>query len=94
VIIFLSTCTIDSTGNYNPSGAPDITSSLLQQQFGNVDLEIIEEAKRGKDVPLLVVLYNLSSLTNDAKEALRDIEGWKFSKFLSYSCPTSACCYI
>jgi hypothetical protein len=46
---------------------------MLQQQFGNVDLEIIEEAKRGKDVPLLVVLYNLSSLTNDAKEALRDI---------------------
>ena len=65
--------------------------SLLQQQFGNVDLEIIEEAKRGKDVPLLVVLYNLSRLTNDAKEALRDIEGWKFSKLLSYSCPTSAC---
>jgi hypothetical protein len=56
-----------------------------------VDLEIIEEAKRGKDVPLLVVLYNLSSLTNDAKEALRDIEGWTFSKFLSYSCSTSAC---
>jgi hypothetical protein len=40
-----------------------------------VDLEIIEEAKRGKHVPLMVVLYNLSSLTNDAKEALRDIEG-------------------
>jgi len=56
-----------------------------------VDLEIIEEAKRGKDVPLLVVLYNLSSLINDAKEALRDIEGWTFSKILSYSYPTSAC---
>lgn len=65
--------------------------SLLQQQFGNVDLEIIEEAKRGKNVPLMVVLYNLSSLTNDAKEALRDIEGYNFSKFLSYSCPTYAC---
>lgn len=48
--------------------------SLLQQQFGNVDLEIIEEAKRGKNVPLLVVLYNLSRLTDDAKGALRDIE--------------------
>ena len=48
--------------------------SLLQKQFGNVDLEIIEETNRGKNVPLLVVLYNLSRLTDDAKGALRDIE--------------------
>jgi hypothetical protein len=62
--------------------------SLLQKQFGNVDLEIIEETNRGKNVPLLVVLYNLSRLTDDAKGALRDIEGWKI---LSYSCSRSAC---
>lgn len=53
-----------------------------------MDLEIIEEAKRGKNVPLLVVLYNLSRLTDDAKGALRDIEGWHI---LLYSCSTSAC---
>ena len=63
-------------------------ASLLQQQFGKVDLEIIEETNRGKNVPLLVVLYNLSRLTDDAKGALRDIEGWKI---LSYSCSRSAC---
>jgi hypothetical protein len=62
--------------------------SLLKKQFGNVDLEIIEETNRGKNVPLLVVLYNLSRLTDDAKGALRDIEGWKI---LSYSCSRSAC---
>ena len=29
VIIFLSTCTINATGNANPSGAPDITSGFV-----------------------------------------------------------------
>ncbi|CAC5407919.1 unnamed protein product [Mytilus coruscus] len=48
--------------------------SLLQAEFHDADLDIIQESKRSKNVPLLVVLYNLSRLTDDANGALNGVE--------------------
>lgn len=51
--------------------------SLLQTESNDIELEIIQESKRSKNVPLLVVLYNLSRLTDDANGALNGVEGLK-----------------
>lgn len=51
--------------------------SLLQTDSNDLELEIIQESKRSKNVPLLVVLYNLSRLTDDANGALNGVEGLK-----------------
>ncbi|CAG2198215.1 unnamed protein product [Mytilus edulis] len=48
--------------------------SLLQTESNDLELEIIQESKRSKNVPLLVVLYNLSRLTDDANGALNGVE--------------------
>ncbi|XP_071162663.1 putative leucine-rich repeat-containing protein DDB_G0290503 [Mytilus edulis] len=48
--------------------------SLLQTESNDTELEIIQESKRSKNVPLLVVLYNLSRLTDDANGALNGVE--------------------
>ncbi|VDH91965.1 Hypothetical predicted protein [Mytilus galloprovincialis] len=47
---------------------------LLRGQYSDTDLETVEESKRKKNTPLLVVLYNLSRIAEDVKGALSGIE--------------------
>ncbi|CAC5407923.1 unnamed protein product [Mytilus coruscus] len=47
---------------------------LLRGQCSDTEFEMVEESKRKKNTPLLVVLYNLSRIADDVKGALYGIE--------------------
>ena len=50
-------------------------TALLQQELRDVELDLVPESKRSKNIPLLVVLYNLSRLMDDVRGALSGVEG-------------------